>query len=68
MADTHQALDSWYEIWFGPEDDRRHFKRVDEESMLDEVNQLRKMNAVDIEITKISVSREPISESELSWQ
>jgi len=43
MADTHQLLDSWYEIWFGPEDNRRHFKRLDEESMADEVNQLKEM-------------------------
>lgn len=41
MADTHQVLDSWYEIWFGSDDNRRHFKRIVEPTMLAEVRQLR---------------------------
>lgn len=65
MADTHQSLDSWYEIWFGPEDNRRHFKRIDESSMADEVRQLKDdQNAENLEIFKVSVSRELISEGE----
>jgi hypothetical protein len=49
MADTHQLHDEWYEIWFGPEDARRHVKRMDESSMLDEVNQLHETRRLNLD-------------------